>query len=945
MEDTTQDSPEKHPATLDFDRPEATGSESSHSQVEETVPAGTRSKTTGNPYVLKSVHGKGGLGLVWLARDSRLNRDVALKQLLPNHESSPETIHGFLKEAQITAQLEHPNIVPVYELGPQDTGDEPYYTMRLIRGKTLADAIGEFHRHDEAKHSPLRQRQLLAAFMAVCNAIAFAHDRGVIHRDLKPQNIVLGDFGEVIVLDWGLAKLVGQPESSDTAQPGHGDFVSLSDTADTEKTKAGRVLGTPSYMAPEQAAGDTEAIGPATDIYGLGAILFSILTGKPPHSGTMVLTLLDKIANGPTPQAREWNPRIPPALNAICAKAMERSSDKRYPAAGQLASDIERWLADEPVSAFRDPLITRAVRWAKGHKVLVVGAAVLLVTALVALSVNSVMIRAEKQRTEAALRKAENNYASALQAVEEMLQKVGHEDLKHVPQMESIRRELLERALAFYQRFLHEMPDDPTLRFEIAKTNYHVAEILQKLDRHDEAIDGFRRTAELCRQLTGQSDRHVEQTRLLATALIDLGESHRMAGELDRAEQAYQQAAQVLREIPAGAADEVDQRELARATYNRGIVLHRTNDTTGARQSFEQANELLQEVVRLRAFDDKALQELARVKINYGSLLKDAEEFEAAEASYRQAINHLERLVVVKPKNRNYREELATAFTNLGNLLLERPDRQADARVAFEDSLRQLEDLAARSPNVPNYQNQLARTLNSLGGVMLSHAPESTAQLWQRSLGIYRKLTDELPHVTEYQSMHGATAGNLAYVVLRENDIEHARSLLKEAIERQREALAANPENSDYRKFLQNHYRTLADLCLKTGDHRQAAATAELLAAAAADWKDHYRAAMYLARCVAAANDSANLPNSLPANEAANDAAEDTASRHADSERYAVRAIELLRQAMAGGFGEVDFLDKQPEFQSIRQRPEFEKLRQEMTAATKGKDEEAPSDR
>jgi hypothetical protein len=299
-------------------------------------------------YTLTHVHARGGIGQVWLARDAELGRDVALKELRPESAGSPAVLGRFLAEAQITGQLEHPGIVPVYDLD----GRLPFYTMRFVKGRTLADAVAAHHSKEGG--GALDLRELLTAFIAACNAVAYAHSRGVIHRDLKPGNILLGEFGEVLVVDWGLAKVLGEgPETIEQVPV----------SAEQGQTVQGQVLGTPAYMAPEQAEGRLDRLGRHTDVYGLGAVLYEVLTGHPPFAGATTQEVLTKVVQEQPPRA----PSAPAALEAVCRKALAKRPEDRYGSAQELTRDVQRWLADEPVRAYREPWLSRSGRLWRRH--------------------------------------------------------------------------------------------------------------------------------------------------------------------------------------------------------------------------------------------------------------------------------------------------------------------------------------------------------------------------------------------------------------------------------------------------------------------------------------------------------------------------------------------------------------------------------------------------
>jgi PAS domain S-box-containing protein len=293
----------------------------------------------GQRYAPRHIHAVGGMGRIWLARDAQFDRDVALKELRPDAVDKGGLRSRFLREALITGQLEHPGVVPVYEVAQDPRNGRPFYAMRLIRGRTLAEASAAFHaRRRGGQAEPLELVSLLSAFVAVCNTIAYAHSRRVLHRDLKGENVILGDFGEVFVLDWGLAKqLDGPAEEAGEMSSG------LAAPADAGQTVQGQVIGTPAYMAPEQAAGRLDLIDQRTDIYGLGAILYEILTGQPPFTGSSSLDVLQKAVRDEPARPRELWPEVPPALEATCRRALARERDDRHPSAADLAREVQTW--------------------------------------------------------------------------------------------------------------------------------------------------------------------------------------------------------------------------------------------------------------------------------------------------------------------------------------------------------------------------------------------------------------------------------------------------------------------------------------------------------------------------------------------------------------------------------------------------------------------------
>jgi len=343
--------------------------------------AGSETRSYLAEYRLIRKLGQGGLGTVWLAVELGLNRYVAIKEISEGISQNATTIARFKREAEITGHLDHPGIVPVHLLGQNSADGRQFYVMRFLGNRTLHDALREYHDLSERGHAqPVAFHQLITAFVGVCHAIAYAHSRGIIHRDLKPQNIALDDFGQVIVLDWGLARRLGQEAPAACLLPSTGAVpaATSSGTAepdDMDVTLAGQVMGTPLYMAPEQAAGRLDEIDERTDVYGLGAILFAILTGYAPHEMSHesltatgpTSSLLDLIVDRPLTRPRQLRAKVSRPLEAICLKALQRDRHLRYASVTDLAEDLQRWMANEPITALKDSSLVRARRWIHSH--------------------------------------------------------------------------------------------------------------------------------------------------------------------------------------------------------------------------------------------------------------------------------------------------------------------------------------------------------------------------------------------------------------------------------------------------------------------------------------------------------------------------------------------------------------------------------------------------
>ncbi len=380
---------------------------SGHTHVQGVEPP-VSSATTSARFTNLQFHAAGGLGEVYRASDESLRREVALKFLQERHGKNDDYVDLFLLEAEITSRLDHPGVVPVYGIG-ESFDKRPFYAMRFIEGVHFRDAIDQSHK----KGLPRRElHRLLNELVAVCNTVAYAHNRGVVHRDIKPDNIMLGKYGETLLVDWGLAITV---ERDDRAKASGEKTMLLPNSGDSGKSSGGGG-GTIGYMSPEQLPGHGGPITPATDIYSLGATLYRVLTNKSPHQGAGETLQMDKIRWGDFPPPSQVYPDVPGALEAICLKAMATNPAQRYASAHELSEDLQAWLSDEAVSVYDEPLSERLVRWGRRNRNWVISglmaaALVLLVTVVSALDLSKTAARETQARIDAEVAQKETEIA------------------------------------------------------------------------------------------------------------------------------------------------------------------------------------------------------------------------------------------------------------------------------------------------------------------------------------------------------------------------------------------------------------------------------------------------------------------------------------------------------------------------------------------------------
>jgi serine/threonine-protein kinase len=617
------------------------------STQDEERPAGSR-------YRILRLHAKGGPGEVFLAEDLELHRQVALKQIQAQYAHDPYSRGRFLLEAKITAGLEHPGIVPVYGMGLFEDG-QPYYAMRLIKGGNLKEAIARFHGAEESKRDPgersLAFRQLLSRFIAVCNTVAYAHSRGVIHRDLKPANILLGKYGESLVVDWGLAKIIGRPEYAH-------EFDELTlhpSTSDDVSTQDGATLGTLGYMSPEQAAGHLDQLGPASDIYSLGATLYVLLTGQVsiPKSGKV--EMLEKTQKGDWLPPRQVKKETPAALDAICCKAMALRQEDRYATALDLAADVEKWLADEPVKAHRESYADQASRWMRRHRTGVTAA------------VGNVLLMAAYREAEKHPHQSPAKYYSNLSESKELR--------AHV--LEPMRRRLLEKALEFYQQFMQEEIDPafPSLlanlyQAERGRAYSRLADLYSVIGRHEQAEESYRHALAILQSLVKARPHVPEYKKDLAGNFNNLGALYSDTGRNRKAKAAYQNALTIQKKLVQAHPHVPEyQRDLAGCYNNLGILIGEIGKYLPSYQAFQKSLTIRRKLAGAQPHALEFQGDLAGVYINLGATACKCGRWHQAKVAFNRALAVQKKLVDSQPETVEYLVDLGATYGNLGDVM------------------------------------------------------------------------------------------------------------------------------------------------------------------------------------------------------------------------------------------------------------------------------------
>jgi tetratricopeptide (TPR) repeat protein len=871
--------------------------------------------------------GRGGSSVVYEARQRHPDRVVALKVIVAAAHADAARKARWLAEADAIARLRHPNILQVYEVG--ENAGLPYLALEFCRGGSLADRLAE---------TPLPPRAAGELVMTLARAVHAAHVAGVIHRDLKPANVLIADAnaGEssavqsaIRVADFGLAK-----------------------QADLSLTATRDVLGTPSYMAPEQAEG-AKTVGPAADVYALGAILYECLTGRPPFRATTALETLELVRSRDPVPPGDLQPRVPHDLETICLACLQKSPARRFASAEALADDLGRFLAGEPIRARPVRSWERAWKWARRHPGPTVAAAVGLVAlATVIAIVIAFNLRLKNERDAADIQRdrAEGSYRLARTAMERGITAVRDDPRLKRGELDDIRRTMIRAEADFYTDFVRLRADDPKFEGERAEAFYRLGQVTSALGSKADAVGHYRTAADINRRLADGDPSDSRRRGLQGAALRQIGIQLHALARTEEARVVFREAEELYGRLI------VDHPEVPAYTYdyvsllNTRIMTDRAvGDFSAAEAGLRRADELLTPLLKARPDYHVYIYRLACIHgdraVLYGRTKRRADE----EIETREALRLIHRAVELDPTNDEYRMIEGHGHTNLA-VLYRVTNRTPQSVTELRQAEQIFEDLTRTRPSVTQYRELAANCQRRLGITYRGlKDTDQAAECFRRGVVGLEALTREQPGVVRYAVDLGNAAMHWGAMLNEVGRPAEALVPVEQAVRVLDEACRQDPTNQDGRVWLYwslwerglalKALRRFADaepdysraiqlcteksklgqLCMQRaevrshlGDHEGTLADAD---AAARDNKDgsNFRFLAYLcARVAATARANVALP---------------PAERTAWCDRCSERAVRLLAAAKAAGqFPNPEALRKlaaEEEFAILRERSDF----------------------
>jgi serine/threonine-protein kinase len=798
--------------------------------------------------------GRGGMGVVYRARDVKLNRVVALKMVLAGAHAGPEQLARFFAEAESVAQLVHPNIVQIYGIGEHD--GLPYFSLEFVDGGSLSEKLDR---------KPMHTGKAAALMATLARAVAGAHAHGVIHRDLKPANVLMTTDGVPKITDFGLAKRL---------------------ESDSSQTRSGTLMGTPNYMAPEQARGDTHAIGPLADVYALGVMLYECLTGRTPFVGTSIVDTLQQVQNlEPVPPSR-LQPRVPTDLETICLKCLQKEQAKRYVSALALAEDVDRFIAGQPILARPIGTVERAWRWAKRNpRIAVLSAAVLLLLVTVAVGSSVMAYRISLEHAAAVdARILADQKAKAEQEARELADL----NAKVANDQADLAVRTFYQVVFEVQNQLRDRPDMQNLRAKLLKDAMA-------------GLDAVAKSAENTNLLQRTSGGAYQR---MGDVALEIGDTPGAGRHYERALRIYEQLAAVEPK------DDRNPWSLAVMYEKVGTVNHRLGgDVNKTRDFYHRATEIREALAKKGSWSDPRITQVLVDNALAGSYAAEANlallmgNPALALQYFQSALPLRQQLADANDKDLQAQEALATLYVTMGQVHFHLR-KAAESEGDYRQSLTIREKLVKADTHSVPFKKGLVDSHQKIGDMLLhlkgKEALDTVREEYKAAHGLQTELYDQNPSNKEMQQALASSFYRLGTVAARFGEKPESQKYFQECM-KLRDVLAKGDPTNLYKQV------ELALAQARCGEVEKVAATAKRIRTdAAKDGSILYYIGCCFALCSAATEEQ---------------------TKRAE---YAREAVATLRQAIARGYDDRVSLETDPDLESLQDLPDYKEMVQQL---------------